>query len=37
METLGWRVTFEREPGGKATRMTVVDNGGQAVQGRRKP
>lgn len=36
MGTLGWRVTFEREAGGKATGMTV-DGGGMVVEATRKP
>lgn len=36
MGTLGWRVTFKREAGGKATGMTV-DGGGMIVEGTRKP
>ncbi|MDI1430827.1 serine hydrolase [Polyangium sorediatum] len=36
MGTLGWRVTFKREAGGKATGMTV-DGGGQVVEATRKP
>ncbi|APR82588.1 Beta-lactamase class C and other penicillin binding protein [Minicystis rosea] len=37
MGTLGWRVTFKREAGGKATRMIVVDDGGMVVEATRKP
>ncbi len=37
MGTLGWRVTFKREAGGKATGMTVVDRGGMVVETTRKP
>ncbi|UQA63379.1 serine hydrolase [Polyangium aurulentum] len=36
MGTLGYRVTFKREAGGKATGMTV-DGGGMVVEGTRKP
>ncbi|MDI1451730.1 serine hydrolase domain-containing protein [Polyangium sp. 6x1] len=36
MGTLGWRVTFKREAGGKATGMTV-NGGGMVVEGTRKP
>ncbi|MDC3954364.1 serine hydrolase [Polyangium jinanense] len=36
MGTLGWRVTFKREAGGKATGMTV-DGGGMVVEATRKP
>ena len=36
MGTLGWRVTFKREAGGKATGMTV-DGGGMVVETTRKP
>ncbi|WP_282420709.1 serine hydrolase [Polyangium sp. 15x6] len=36
MGTMGWRVTFKREAGGKATGMTV-DGGGMVVEATRKP
>jgi len=36
MGTLGYRVTFKREAGGKATGMTV-DGGGMVVEATRKP
>lgn len=36
MGALGWRVTFKREAGGKATGM-IVDGGGMVVEATRKP